>query len=183
MARSVKHSDQVIDGRAIEVYVTDDGNFEAAFNSEEHWKKPSLKALLTAIRGYLRRQRANVKVEATLAKEVSKWNRHDDGTREFITTEPVLITGVHARNHNPLMRRADGSDEQWVSTYSDGHLLRRLTPAQCKKLEELDRDRRKLQRQYEKFLEDHKLDVSAALKAAWEQAGIKEGDDDGRPTA
>lgn len=150
------------DGREVDIHVTSAGKFTAVLNGHEY--EATTLDLLN------RKLTAAVRVAAVrVALKATRLNR-TYGTPAAVSAEPVTITGIHARNKNPLVKGANGKTEQ-DSSYGT-KFLRELTAAEHKQFDKLRDAYTEAKRQYDDWVSEREIQPKQAIRAALKEQGV-----------
>lgn len=134
MADDVKIRTESIEGRDYDIFISNKGTFYAVDQPLGHQddqdrtviEAETLVKLIEKLRVRRRRAKVRVQLPATLLHDGESWHRDERRTE----AEAVIITGVHATQHKPLLQRANGTKEAW-SNHGNSMLARRLTEAEA----------------------------------------------------
>jgi hypothetical protein len=144
---------ETIDGRTFDIHVNGIGQFWTLDDGDSIMAE-SLDLLLTKLRRMLRTERTRINIPITMLYE----SRAAAG-RDVPVYRHAVITGVHSRSGNTLVRFEDtGKSDQLSGFSSDGIMCKRLTPAQVKEFEQLAKAVTLADKAYDTF----KLDVQLA---------------------
>lgn len=122
MSNDTKVRDETIDGKTFAIYVDQDGEFCAQdMPNERPVTSDTIKGLIDKLRKRRRTAKVRVSLPATIIAEHGGWLR---GNKDPIA-EPVLVTGIHATRHKPLITHANGDKEAFDA--NSEWLTRRLT--------------------------------------------------------
>lgn len=155
-----------IDGKSIDIFVTNEGEFYAKNPGDEdrgNITAPTRAALVTKLRGIIRRKAARVAVKAT---------RWDDGTWSKVPKlEAITITGLHGSNGNLLIKGEDGQTVQ-NRGYSDDAILRAMTTAEAREFLEMYRTMKHAEAAFETLLDSYKVNGKDLVRAAMRGEGV-----------
>lgn len=109
-----------LDGRQIDIYVTETGEFWGKYDETENGLlAPTLKELKKKLLEKLRKKGLRVSIPITAIDTPNSWYHRRSGyLPEF---HDGTLTGIHAGNGNPIIKFDNGTQPHWE------HLCRRLT--------------------------------------------------------
>lgn len=145
----------MVDGRAFEVDVDDDGLFGTLLDGDRV-TAPTLKALTEKL----------VKEVRTHGRVCVPATRLEDGWRnEEIELHDIELIGVHAGNNNPLYRVVGSKTTEQLRSYSDD-ILRRLTAEEKIEVMRLKAEIIAAQKAYDAFKDDRKIHPRTVIEDA-----------------
>lgn len=155
---------ETIDGRKVDIYVTDGGTFKALMDggSEETYAAPALPALMKKVREVVKGQTKEVPAAFVSWESESRWH----GGKKKLNVQNLVISGIHAGNDNVLYRHEgqERRNTQQGYRYDNEKFLRRPTPEEVEEITTLYQANDELERRIEAWRRRLKLDVAESLK-------------------
>lgn len=152
---------ETIDGHKFQVYVDEAGLFFVNHEGES-MSAESVKQLRDKLTRIVRTSAVRLKLAACLLHEKT------EGAKLQPSVEDVVITGIHGRTGNVLVKRADGTTDQLAGWRSDGELVRQLTAKEKEKFIALLKARDSAAAAYDTFMESLKFERGAKGFVQWE---------------
>lgn len=155
---------ETIDGRKVEIWVTEGGSFKAYLDgsTEDSYAASTLSALTKLVREVVKGRTKEVPAAFVDWRSEDRWSSLG---KKKLVVQLVIISGIHAGNKNVLYRHEGQtkSATQQGSRYGGNNYLRRPTEAEQAELAELHRMNDELEAAIEAWHERLRLDVPASL--------------------
>lgn len=150
-----KLPDLTIDGHVFQITVDNAGVFRALMvsDTEYSFEAANMADLKKKMTSAVRSKKVRLAVEITLLHDGPKYIY---GSKHTSAAEPAVITGVHARNGNLMIKRADGKTGQYA-TYDFAGISKRLSEPEGKQWVALCAARDAAANAVEQFIADHNL--------------------------
>lgn len=156
---------ETIDGRQVDIYVTDGGTFKALMDggSEETYSAASLPSLMKQVREIIKGQTKEIPAAQVGWSSGDRWSSRG---KKSLQVELLIISGIHAGNGNVLYRHEGQprKNTQQGYRYHSVKFLRRPTPEELEELKTLYEANDELERRIEAWHQARLLDVEASLK-------------------
>lgn len=156
---------ETIDGRKVDVYVTESGTFRALLDGsyQDSYSASSLQALMKQVREVVKGQTKEVPAAQV---EWSDGRGYGSRGKAGLLVTKVVISGVHAGNNNILYRHEgqDRRNTQQGSRYGRESFLRRPTEEEIALVTELYKLQTAVERKIEAWHQSLVLDIEASLK-------------------
>lgn len=167
----MKVEDYRVDGRIYQIHLGQDGEFFAAAE-DTNVRAPTLALLKKKLTASTRKAAVRIKLPASLALGRGRYSSRDDAVTGF---EDVIITGIHQRTGDILIRRVKGNADT-VRRWGHG-LFKRLTGAQQTHYMKLQAARRKTSDAVDAYETRYQYDedtIKRAVEAAEQKAGVSD---------